>query len=247
MERLREPDATARRARNGIRALKPPQCHTIRHAHSTGYRADGFVGLCATADFQIEERKCETSPCGFDRPGGAAFRTAQGRTQRYIPQAGPAAISHIFRRHIARYGRRHPLELDAMLEVSGVGEAKAAKVWPTFPSGYTQVRRPRRGHTQGNEREESLILFNAGMSIAEIAEAKGLKVATIQKSFRRTYRQRTRYLFPQTHQRRRIQSDIISALSSHPESAYDELKQRYASGLIAIAKAIYRATSVNGK
>ena len=109
--------------------------------------------------------------------------------------------------------RRHPLELDAMLEVSGVGEAKAAKYGRHF------LRRAIRkfdglgaATPKGTSVKESLILFNAGMSIAEIAEAKGLKGRHDTKSFRRTYRQRTRYLFPQTHQRRRIQGYHICSV-----------------------------------
>ncbi len=94
--------------------------------------------------------------------------------------------------------------------------------------------------------KESLILFNAGMSIAEIAEAKGLKVATIQNHFVELIDNGLVTSFHKLISAAEYK-DIISALSSHPESAYDELKQRYASGLIAIARAIYRATSGNGK
>ncbi len=142
--------------------------------------------------------------------------------------------------------RRHPLELDAMLEVSGVGEAKAAKYGRHFLQAIRKFDGLGAATPKGTSVKESLILFNAGMSIAEIAEAKGLKVATIQNHFVELIDNGLVTSFHKLISAAEYK-DIISALSSHPESAYDELKQRYASGLIAIARAIYRATSVNGK
>ncbi len=138
--------------------------------------------------------------------------------------------------------RRRPADLDAMLAVSGVGETKAAKYGRHFVQAIRRFEGLGGSTPKGTSVKETLILFNAGLSVPEIAESKGVKVATIQNHFAELIENGLVTSFHKLITADEYK-DIAATLTSRPDTAYDELKQRYAPGLISIAKAIIKVNS----
>ena len=139
--------------------------------------------------------------------------------------------------------RKHPLELGAMLEVSGVGETKAARYGRHFLQAIRKFDGLGGATPKGTSVKETLILFNAGLTPSEIADSRGLKIATVQGHFAELIEGG---LVTSYHKLITVDEykDITATLAERPETAYDELKQRYTSGLITIARAINRALAL---
>ena len=142
---------------------------------------------------------------------------------------------------LADMALKHPLDLDAMLKVSGVSEAKAGRYGRYFILAIRKFDGLGATTPKGTSVKETLIMFNGGMNPSEIAEAKGIKTATVQAHLAQLIDDG---LITSFHRLITVDEykDITSTLISHPETAYEELKQRYAPGLISIARSISRVT-----
>lgn len=135
--------------------------------------------------------------------------------------------------------RQHPNSLDDMLEVCGVGERKAA----VFGRYFLQAIRRfdgLGGVEKGTSMRETLILFNAGMSIDEMAKTKGVKPGTIYSHLASLIDDNIvtdyhRIISAQAYK------DVVDTIQSNPDTAYSELRERYEAGVIAVARAIARA------
>ncbi|MCM1067716.1 MAG: helix-turn-helix domain-containing protein [Muribaculaceae bacterium] len=95
----------------------------------------------------------------------------------------------------------------------------------------------------GTSLRETLILFNAGIPLGEIASTKGVKIGTVHSHIAQLIEGGLITTFG-TFISRREYEDVVAELQQHPDTAYDTLKERYPSGIIAIARAIGRVKGV---
>ncbi len=137
---------------------------------------------------------------------------------------------------------RHPATIEQLLEVSGVGERKAVRYGNKFLKEIRRFDGLGASRQSGTSLKETLILFNAGVPIGEIAQIKNVKLSTVY-----------------THLAELIDADMISTYgsflsrsdyqtitaeyASNPEGAFERLKERYDGGIIRIALAVSRANS----
>lgn len=137
---------------------------------------------------------------------------------------------------------RRPADIESFLLVNGVGEKKAVRFGKRF---IAEVRKFEGlgASPAGSSLKETLILFNAGMALGDIAITKGVKLATIQGHIAQLITQGLITTFG-TFISRREYEDIVRELREHPDTAYDTLKERYEQGLINIAKAIARSKNL---
>ncbi len=75
--------------------------------------------------------------------------------------------------------RRRPANLEEFLQVSGVGEKKAVRFGKKFIAAVRKFEGLSRSQESGTSLRETLVLFNAGVRVPEIAEIKGVKPSTV--------------------------------------------------------------------
>lgn len=73
---------------------------------------------------------------------------------------------------------KHPLTIEDFSKVSGIGEVKAVKYWKNFVSAIRKFD-GLNSSMQGSTLRETLVLNNAGYRPTDIAEIRGLKLATV--------------------------------------------------------------------
>lgn len=137
---------------------------------------------------------------------------------------------------------RHPATIEQLLDVSGVGERKAVRYGGKFLNEIRRFDGLSSTRQSGSSLKETLILFNAGVPIGEIAEIKNVKLSTVY-----------------SHIAELIDADMISTYGSflsrgdyqaitseyaiNPEGAFERLKDRYDGGIIRVAMAVQRANA----
>lgn len=137
--------------------------------------------------------------------------------------------------------KRKPTTLTDFLAVSGVGEVKGVRYGKRFISEirkFTGLSATERGATY----RETLVLFNAGCSVAEIAHTKNIKESTVYAHFVNLI---DNGLVTAFH--RIISADDYRAISAELDSGepgvFEKLNGRYPSGLVDIVNAIRRAVA----
>ena len=75
---------------------------------------------------------------------------------------------------------RRPSNIDEFVQVNGVGEKKAVRFGRQFISAVRKFENLPATLPSGTSLKETLILFNAGESLGDIARLKGVKIGTIQ-------------------------------------------------------------------
>ncbi len=138
---------------------------------------------------------------------------------------------------------RRPTTLDEFLQVNGVGEKKAATYGKRFLSAIRKFEGLGAGTPAGTSLKETLILFNTGMGVGEIAATKHVSTDTIYNHLAQLIEQGLITTFGTIISRKEYE-DIVNELKSRPGIAYDVLKERYRSGMVAIARAIGRTKGV---
>lgn len=132
---------------------------------------------------------------------------------------------------------RKPADLDAMLAVNGVGEKKAVRYGRRFIAAIRKFTGLGADRRQGNSLRETLVLFNAGESVDEIAADKGVKNATIYSHLAELIDNDLVSDYGRIIDRAAY-TDIMAVLRSEPDRGYDILRERYPAGLVAVAKAV---------
>ncbi len=135
---------------------------------------------------------------------------------------------------------RRPATIEDFLAVNGVGEKKAVRYGRRFIAAIRKFEGLAASTGAGGSLKETLILFNAGITLGEIASIKKVKLATIQghiaelidKDMITTY---GTFLSRSQYER------VKSVLEQHPDDGYDILKEEMDNGTIAIARAVARA------
>ncbi len=138
---------------------------------------------------------------------------------------------------------RRPTTLDEFLQINGVGEKKAATYGKRFLSAIRKFEGLGAGTPAGTSLKETLILFNTGMGVGEIAATKHVSTDTIYNHLAQLIEQGLITTFGTIISRKEYE-DIVNELKTHPDIAYDVLKERYRSGMVAIARAIGRTKGV---
>ncbi|MDE6326887.1 MAG: HRDC domain-containing protein, partial [Duncaniella sp.] len=75
--------------------------------------------------------------------------------------------------------RIEPLDMEAFSTVEGVGEKKTVKYWKPFVMAIRRFKGITEKLGTGMSAEETLLLINAGYTLQQIAEVKGIKFTTV--------------------------------------------------------------------
>ena len=135
---------------------------------------------------------------------------------------------------------RRPRDIDSFLQVNGVGEKKAVQYGRQFISAIRKFEGLGSGTPTGTSLKETLVLFNAGLPLGEIAAIKKIKLGTLYGHIAEligagmittygTFISRSQY------------ETVRQAFTDHPDTAYEILKDSIDPGIITIARAIMRA------
>ncbi|MEZ3521286.1 MAG: DNA helicase RecQ [Muribaculaceae bacterium] len=141
---------------------------------------------------------------------------------------------------------RKPVTMEDMMQVSGVGEKKGVRFGRRFLAAVRKFEGLSAATPQGSSLKETLILFNAGVPLGEIASLKKISPDTVRGHIARLIDDDMITTFG-TFISREEYRIITETLANHPETAYEELGNDYSSGTIAIARAIARYHERNRK
>lgn len=136
--------------------------------------------------------------------------------------------------------RKKPTDIDAFLQVSGVGEVKAVKYGKRFIAAIRAFEGMKRNVEQGTSLRETLILFNAGLTASQIASTKGIKIDTVHGHLAQLIDSDMITTY-HTLLSAAAYKEIAETFARRPETAFEELRERHAPGIIRIAQAIARA------
>ena len=136
--------------------------------------------------------------------------------------------------------RRRPSCLPEFLEVIGVGEKKAVRFGKQFIAAVRKFEGLTRTQSSGTSLRETLVLFNAGVKVAEIAEIKGIKPATVYGHIAELIKQGLITTYGSLISRKDFE-DIINAYRNITDDTRQQFYDSYPKGLIGIALAIARA------
>ena len=133
--------------------------------------------------------------------------------------------------------RRRPSSIDSFLEVHGVGEKKAVQYGKHFISAIRKFEGLNGGQEKGTSLKETLILHNAGLSLAEIADTKHVKTETILEHIAQLIDNDLVTTFA-PYITKPIYDNIISAWEADPDNAVRSSADKYSPSLIHVALAI---------
>ena len=135
--------------------------------------------------------------------------------------------------------RQKPSTLEEFLQINGVGEKKAVRFGRRFITAVRKFDGLPGATPSGTSLRETLVLFNAGVSLAEIAQLKGVKLGTIHSHMAQLIEQGMVTDFGTFISRKEYET-IATEFTARPDTAYDTLNGMFEPGIIAIARAIMR-------
>ncbi len=133
--------------------------------------------------------------------------------------------------------RTEPVSMEEFSKTEGVGERKAVKYWKPF---VTAIRRHKGLPTtfgNGLSHEETLLLLNSGYDVEAIADAKGIKPATVYSHLAALIAQDRLSDFSSIITREQYLR-VMQVATEHPESVYEILPPEMPSGIIKVGLAI---------
>lgn len=135
--------------------------------------------------------------------------------------------------------RLEPDTMEAFAAVEGVGERRTVKYWRPF---VTAIRRFNgvKERAAGTSPDETLLLYHAGYDLAQIAEAKGIKPATVYGHFAQLIRQGKFRDYGAVITRQQFVR-ILQELERGAEGIYDRLGPGFPSGIVQVAQAMREA------
>lgn len=132
---------------------------------------------------------------------------------------------------------RRPKTLEEMADISGVGERKLVR----FGSRFIQAIRKFEGMTatlpQGSSMKQTLILYNSGLPVPEIARERGLSESTVYTHIAKLISEDMITQFGTLLTRKQYE-DILDIRRRYPDNYSDHLSERLRP-LAGVAMAIY--------
>ncbi len=132
--------------------------------------------------------------------------------------------------------RRRPRSIEEFAEVQGVGERKTVRFGRQFIAAIRKFEGLTASMPKGSTYKETLILHNAGVKPAEMAELKGVTLKTIYGHIALLIDEDMITAFDSYISREQFQ-DIKAALAAE-QPDYNALNERYPNGHVDVAKAI---------
>lgn len=133
--------------------------------------------------------------------------------------------------------RRRPADITDFLQVSGVGEKKAVRFGKKFIAAIRKFEGLSASSPAGESLRETLILFNAGVPVTEIASLKKIKTVTVYGHIAQLISDGLISSYGSILTRKQYEA-VIEAYRSNSLASLDESFQ---SGIIPVALAIGRA------
>ena len=138
---------------------------------------------------------------------------------------------------------KRPTTIDEFMQVNGVGEKKAVRYGKRFIAAVRKFEGLATGSAAGTSLKETLILFNAGVPLGEIASIKNIKLSTVYSHIAALIDNDMITTYGTFLSRKQYET-IKAAFASNPETAYSILADEgFDDGLIAVAKAVERAAA----
>ncbi len=133
--------------------------------------------------------------------------------------------------------RMEPVDMEAFSKVEGVGERKTVKYWRPFVTAIRKFKGLNEKLGTGLSVEETLLLLNAGYDVGAIAEAKGIKPATVYAHLVELINNDKLTDFSSIITREQYLR-AMAVVKSHPDTYYDILNGEMPQGLPRVAIAI---------
>lgn len=133
--------------------------------------------------------------------------------------------------------RMEPIDMECFSKVEGVGERKTVKYWRPFVTAIRKFKGIDEKLSSGMSQEETLLLLNAGYDVAAIAEAKGIKPATVYSHLVELISQDKLTDFSAIITREQYLR-AMEVAKSHPDDYYTVLSNEMPFGLPRVALAI---------
>lgn len=138
---------------------------------------------------------------------------------------------------------KRPTTIDEFMQVNGVVEKKAVRYGKRFIAAVRKFEGLATGSAAGTSLKETLILFNAGVPLGEIASIKNIKLSTVYSHIAALIDNDMITTYGTFLSRKQYET-IKAAFASNPETAYSILADEgFDDGLIAVAKAVERAAA----
>lgn len=139
---------------------------------------------------------------------------------------------------------RRPHDIDAFLQVNGVGEKKAVQYGRQFIAAIRKFEGLGAGTPTGTSLKETLVLFNAGVPLGEIASIKNVKLSTVYSHLAELIEGGLITTYGTFISRSQYEA-VRQAYTQNPGTAYETLKATLDPGIIAVARAIMRTKAGN--
>lgn len=133
--------------------------------------------------------------------------------------------------------RTEPVTMEEFAAVEGVGERKTVKYWKPFVTAIRKHKGLPQSLGTGMSQEETLLLLNAGYSVAEIAKAKGIKEQTVYSHLTALIDADRLTDFSSIITREQYLR-VMDVARTHPEQLYEILNAEMPYGLPRMALAI---------
>ncbi len=134
---------------------------------------------------------------------------------------------------------RRPHDLESFLQVNGVGEKKAVQYGRQFIAAIRKFE-GLGSAPSGTSLKETLVLFNAGVPLGEIASLKNIKIGTVYHHIAQLIEAGMITTYGTFISRSQFEL-VRKAYADNPDTAYQTLKDNLDPGIIEIARAIMRA------
>lgn len=136
--------------------------------------------------------------------------------------------------------KRKPTNMAEFAQVHGVGEVKTVRYWKTFVGVVRKALKMTVATTKGSTYRETLLLRNAGKSVKEIAETKGVSEGTIYSHLAKLIDEGEVTDFKGLITREQYQI-FLDAMRKDPENALRNITPLLPAGMPTLALAISRA------
>lgn len=133
--------------------------------------------------------------------------------------------------------RTEPLDMESFSKVEGIGEKKTVKYWKPFVTAIRKFKGVAGRLGSGLSHEETLLLLNAGYSVGDIAETKGIKQRTVYGHIASLIRQDKLTEFSSVITRDQFVR-VMGVAREHPDTMYEILAPEMPDGLPQVALAI---------
>lgn len=133
--------------------------------------------------------------------------------------------------------RLEPVKMEEFSEIEGIGERKTVRYWRQFVTAIRKFKGLSESLGKGLSVEETLLLLNAGYNVEAIAEAKGIKVATVYTHLVELIKADKLTDFSDIITKEQY-TRVMEIAKNHPEDMFNILNDEMPQGIPNIALAI---------